>query len=100
MKKGFWSNRSYRRRPRGASRTIDFRTVVNAIKYMLDTECQWRTFPLCFLPVTTVRNYFYTWRNDGGYDQMMDRLRVFGRELAGRSETQTAAAINIQSGCQ
>ena len=55
---------------------------------------------LCFLPVTTVRNYFYTWRNDGGYDRMMNRLRVFGRELAGRSETQTAAAINIQSGCQ
>ena len=35
-----------------------------------------------------------------GYDRMMDRLRVFGRELAGRPETQTAAAFNIQSGCQ
>ena len=43
---------------------------------------------------------FYTGRNDGGYDRMMDRLRVFGRELAGCSETQIAAAINIQSGCQ
>ena len=53
-----------------------------------------------FSAFTTVRNYFYTWRNDGGYDRMMDRLRVFGRELAGRPETQTAAAINIQSGCQ
>ena len=31
---------------------------------------------------------------------MMNRLRVFGHELAGRSETQIAAAINIQSGCQ
>ena len=53
-----------------------------------------------FPPITTVRNYFYAWRNDGGYDPMMDRLRVFGHELAGRPETQTAAAINIQSGCQ
>ncbi len=43
---------------------------------------------------------FYTGRNDGGYDRMMDRLRVFGRELAGCSETQIAAAINIQSECQ
>ena len=37
------------------------------------------------------------WRNKRACGRMMDRLRAFGRKLAGRSSTPTAAAVDTQS---
>ena len=82
---------------RGRPRKTDLREVFNAIQYVRDTGCQWRALPLCFPPVTTVQYYFYLWRREGVFARMMDRFRALGRELAGRSATPTAAAIDTQS---
>ena len=38
--------------------------VFDAILYVATTGCQWRMLPNDFPPVSTVRGYFYTWRND------------------------------------
>ena len=78
-------------------RKTDLREVSDAIQHMRDTGCQWWALPPCFPPSATVRQYFHLWRRDGNFARMMDRLRALGRELAGRSATQTAAAINTQS---
>ena len=81
----------------GRQRTTDLCEVFNAIQYMLGTGCQWRAIPKCFPPFTTVQNYYYSWRNSGVFEQMMDVLRGHARELAGRSADPTAAAIDSQS---
>ena len=81
----------------GRKRTTDLRDVFDAIQYMLGTGCQWRAFPKCFPPYTTIQNYYYAWRNDGVFETMLDVLRKHARELAGRSADPTAAAIDSQS---
>ena len=44
---------------------IDRRQVINAIFYVLRSGCQWRMLPGDFPPVSTVRGYFYAWREIG-----------------------------------
>ena len=47
---------------KGRPRTTDLREVFNAIKFVLDTGCQWRSIPPCFPPSATVQYYFYSLR--------------------------------------
>ncbi len=35
----------------GRRRTVDFRAVSDAIRYMLATGCRWRAVPKCFPPL-------------------------------------------------
>ena len=49
----------------GAQRTTDMREVMNAILYIAGGGSQWRMLPKDFPPVSTVRGYFYTWRDTG-----------------------------------
>ena len=81
----------------GRPRSTELREVFNAIQYMLGTGCQWRAIPPCFPPFTTVQYYFYLWSRSGVLACMLDVLRGRTRELAGRSEDPTAAAIDSQS---
>ena len=88
------SSASGQKRP---PRKTDLREVFNAIQYMRDTGCRWRTIPPCFPLAATVQYYFHLWRDNGVFARMMDGLCTLGHELAGRSATPTAAAINTQS---
>jgi len=81
----------------GRRRTTDLREVLNAIRYMLATGCQWRAIPKCFPPFTTIQDYFYPWRDNGVFERMLDALRGLARDLAGRSPEPTAAGIDSQS---
>ena len=47
----------------GRPRTTDLRAVTNAMLYIASSGCQWRMLPKDFPPVSTVRGYFYAWRN-------------------------------------
>ena len=49
----------------GRPRTTCLRDVVDALLYIATTGCQWRMLPNDFPPVSTVRGYFYAWRDDG-----------------------------------
>tara|TARA_R110002167_G_scaffold366392_1_gene595707 strand:+ start:28486 stop:29016 length:531 start_codon:yes stop_codon:yes gene_type:complete len=49
----------------GRPRTTDLREVFDAILYIATTGCQWRMLPNDFPPVSTVRRYFYDWRDNG-----------------------------------
>jgi len=53
-----------RLRRTGRPRTTYLRGVFDAILYVATTGCQWRMLPNDFPPVSTVRGYFYAWRND------------------------------------
>ena len=67
--------------------------MVNALLYQLATGCQWRALPRCFPAVSTVRYYFYGWRDQGVFDAMIDALRDPVRVLEGRQEMATAALM-------
>ena len=52
-------------RPGGRPRTTNLRAVLNAIFYLLRTDCQWRLLPREFPPYGTVYHYFRAWQNSG-----------------------------------
>ncbi len=81
----------------GRPREVDLREVVNALLYQLMTGCQWRALPPCFPAISTVRYYFYRWRNQGLYGDLVAALRGPARELEGRRSTTTAGVIDSQS---
>jgi len=64
----------------GRRRIVDLREVVNAILYLLATECGWREIPPDFPNRSSVRHYFDRWRADGTWDRVAT--------LLGRSEFQ------------
>ena len=81
----------------GRPRRTNLREVFNAIEYVLATGCQWRALPRDFPPYSTVKNYFYGWRDSGVFDRMMDALRDLARARAERGAEPTAAIIDSQS---
>src|SRR5262245_8604191 len=73
------------------------REIVNAIRYVVRTGCQWRLLPKDFPQWTTVYHYFREWRLDGTWQHVHDRLRGDVRERAGRHRQPSAAIIDSQS---
>src|SRR5210317_51866 len=60
----------------GRPRTVDMRAVWDAIHYIATTGCQWRLLPKDFPPVSTVRYYFYRFRDDGTFIVINELLSV------------------------
>ena len=85
------------RRKVGRPRTTDLRAVFDAILYMAATGCQWRMLPNDFPPVSTVRRYFYDWRDSGLLRTINHHLVMAARELEGREASPTAGVIDTQS---
>ena len=81
----------------GRPRQVDLREVVNALLYQLMTGCQWRALPPCFPKPSTVRYYFYRWRDQGLYADLVAALRGPVRALEGRLPSATAGIIDAQS---
>ena len=81
----------------GRRRTTDMREVVNAVIYVGSSSGAWRMLPKCFPPVSTVRRYFYAWRNTGLFDAINTVLIMNLREIEGREASPTAGAIDSQS---
>lgn len=72
-----------RSRPGGRHRTSDMREVLNPILYIAGGGIPWRMLPKNFPPVSTVRGYFYRWRNDGTLALMNLAPVQAARELEG-----------------
>lgn len=85
------------RRKTGRPRTTSLRDVVDAILYIATTGCQWRLLPGDFPPVSTVRGYFYAWRDDGLLAEMNCKLVAIARLAEGRRAAPTAGIIDSQS---
>jgi putative transposase len=84
-------------KPGGRPRDANMREVLNAIFYVLKSGCQWEMLPHDFPPKGTVYHYFNTWRKDGTWMYLNDRLREQLREKLGRETTPSAASIDSQS---
>lgn len=81
----------------GRPRTTRLRDVFDAILYIATTGCQWRMLPNDFPPVSTVRGYFYAWRNNGLLDEINSKLVAAARLADGRKAHPTAGVIDSQS---
>jgi putative transposase len=81
----------------GRPRTTDLRAVTDAMHYIAASGCQWRMLPKDFPPVSTVRGYFYAWRNSGLWQTINHLLVMSTRELEGREASPSAGVIDSQS---
>jgi len=73
------------------------REVLNAIRYMARTGCQWRNLPHDFPPWSNIKNHYYKWRNEGRFQQFREHMAMQARKREGREATPTAGVIDSQS---
>jgi putative transposase len=81
----------------GRPRTVDMRTIINAMLYLSRTGCAWRMIPHDFPPYTTVHTYYRRFRRAGTWAHINDALRVKVRKDCGRQPCPSAAIIDSQS---
>ena len=84
-------------KPGGRPRTTCLRQVVDAIFYVMRSECQWRLLPKEFPPYQTVYEYFRNWRLFGIWERLHETLRGDVREAAGRHREPSAGIIDSQT---
>ena len=81
----------------GRPRTYPLREVVNAVMYLARGGCTWRMLPHDFPPWKTVSYYFYTWRDQGVWEQVHAALRQEIRVGDDREPTPSGCIIDSQS---
>ncbi len=81
----------------GRERTVDIRSVINGIFYLLRSGCTWRLLPNDYPKWVTVYYYFNQWKKDGTWQKIHDTLRGKLRKKVGKKEQPTAGIIDSQS---
>jgi putative transposase len=98
MQRGRCSHRSCRPPlPGGRPRTTELRAILNAIFYLLRTDCQWRLLPREFPAWGTVYHYFRTWKNTGVWTGIQQTVYEQVRREAGRSACPSVVIMDGQS---
>jgi len=82
---------------RGRSRIWPLREIVNAIFYIVRSDCAWRLMPHDLPPWQTVYGYYWQWRNAGIWEQINAALVSAVRVQEGREPQPSAAIIDSQS---
>jgi transposase len=83
--------------PRGQERIHDYRTIVDAILYVLRGGNTWRALPHDLPPWSTVYTYFRDWTIDGTWKRVHDALAEADREVAGREPEPSAGVLDSQT---
>ena len=84
-------------RPGGRPRAHPLRDIIDAIRYVLRTGCQWRMLPKDFPNHNTVRYHFDEATRTGLWERINTTLREQARQAAGREPTPTAGILDSQS---
>ncbi|TGT35866.1 IS5 family transposase [Mesorhizobium sp. M8A.F.Ca.ET.165.01.1.1] len=82
---------------RGRPREVDFREVVNAVRYLVRSGCGWRMLPIHFGPWQTVYGRFRELARRFLFQTIHDVAPMLDRERAGREASPTAGVIDSQS---
>ncbi len=82
---------------RGAPRRVNLREVINALRYLSRTGCQWRMLPHDLPPWEIVYYYFRHWRDDGTWERLNRELRIEVRLSVGKDPEPSAAILDSQS---
>lgn len=81
----------------GRPRSVQIRSIIDAIFYVTKGGIQWRMLPKEFPAWGTVYWYFKIWRDDGTIQRIHDTLREQVRVKAGKKVKATAGSIDSQS---
>ena len=81
----------------GRPRQVDLRAVLNTMRYLHRSGCQWDRLPHDLLPKSTVYDYVAPWRDDGTWTKVVAAVRAQTRLAAGREPTPSAVCIDSQS---
>ena len=81
----------------GRPRKWPLRRIIEAILYLLRGGLPWRMLPPSFPPVSTVRRWFYLWRDNGLWLSLNHILLMAVREGQGREASPSAGVIDSQS---
>src|SRR5262249_26220775 len=73
------------------------REIINGINYLLRSGCSWRLMPHDLPPYRIVFHYFRTWRADGTWQRINDKLREQVRIMTNKLAQPSAAIIDSQS---
>jgi putative transposase len=86
-------------RPGVGGRPVTYprRDVVDAIRYVARTGCQWDALPVDFPPAALVKHYFTVWTRDGTLARMHNTLREQVRQAEGRTADPSAALVDAQA---
>jgi transposase len=82
---------------RGRRRGVDFREIINAIRYLVRSGCGWRMLPVHFGPWQTVYWWFRRLVRRFLFQTIHDLALMFDREIAGREASPSAGVIDSQS---
>ena len=83
--------------PNGRRRTTDLREVLNAIRYMVRSGCEWRMLPVHFPPWQTVYWWFRRFVRLLLFRTIHDVALMTDRERAGREASPTGGIIDSQT---
>jgi transposase len=81
----------------GRPRKWPLRRIIEAICYLLRGGLVWRMLPPGFPPVSTVRRWFYLWRDNGLWQTLNHYVLMMLREAQGREASPSAGVIDSQS---
>ncbi len=81
----------------GRPREVELREVRDGIGDIAAAGCAWSLLPKDFPPVSTVRYYFYNWRDGGLLAEINHALIALAREWEARDHQPTAGVIDSQS---
>ena len=89
----------------GPEREVDLREVVNTLRYINRTGCQWALIPHDLLPKSTVYDYFVKWRDHEVWVKVNEALREQVRQQTPqappkedmREATPSAACVDSQT---
>src|ERR1700739_2364558 len=82
---------------RGRPREVDFREVINAVRYLVRSGGGWRMLPIHFGPWQTVYAWFRELARRFLFQTIHDVALMVDRERAGREASPSAAVIDSQS---
>lgn len=78
---------------RGRPREVDFREVINAVRYLVRSGCGWRMLPIHFGPWQTVYGWFRELARRFLFQTIHDLALMVDRERAGREASPSAGVI-------
>ena len=81
----------------GRKMTLELRTVINAILYVLRTGCQWRYLPNEYPNYNSVYYHYRQWCRKGTWETVNTVLREQVRTEAGRQAKPSVVVIDSQS---
>jgi putative transposase len=81
----------------GRKRRSNIREIINAIRYLERTGCQWRLLPKDFPNYRIVQYYFYKWRDEELWQKIQRELHEKLRLKVGRDPKPSLGIIDSQS---